>query len=272
MIGFGGFGGSPFPTRRAMGEPQSGQVQSDDEFGAAWKAKIDSVPQTIATGGGPFNLIQGADKFDAERANPLLATQNETMRNSWLDSQGPMHPIDRQLQGSTWDYANNMGISIVRNDDGTMSYQANQYTPEGGEYAAAQGASHMIMEPVQYSTNPEWTRINTDFQQSTKERGENQIRQQQAYDTMLAANGQIGGVMTDAYSNPNYGQISGQAPGANANPPSFGGLGGVGGFGGDMTGIQDTTTTGQYTGGAGRYNPSPFAPDAFQNRNPWAGL
>jgi hypothetical protein len=45
-----------------------------------------------------------------------------------------------------------------------------------------------------------------------------------------------------------------------------------GGFGGDMTGIQDTTVNGQYMGGAGRYNPSPFAPGAFQNRNPWAGL
>ena len=277
MIGFGSFGGFSYPTRRAFGDPQSGQVQSDDEFGAAWKSKIDSVPKMISTGGGSFNLIQGADGFNEERASPILATMNDTMRNAWLDSQGPMHPIDRQLQGSTWDYANSMGISLVRNDDGTMSYQANAYTPGGGEYAAAQGASHMIMEPVQYSVNPEWQRINTDFQQSTKERGENQTRQQQAYDTVLGGDGYIGGVMNDRYTNPTAGQITGRTAG-------FGGMGGFGstmppdiktmgsgqpgtmsapqaqaggvmGQGGsDLTGIVPDTM-GLYSGGSGVYRP-----------------
>ena len=275
MIGFGAFGGSPFPTRRVVGNPESGQVQSDDEFNMAWQQRLDAVPRTIVSGSssGPVQLVQGASGFNADAARPWLDSANASLRDAWMSSIPATAQNDMGGFSAVWDTANKFGVMPMMNADGTMSLMSNPYTSMGGEFAASQGASHTV-DPgptYTYTTNPEWARLNMDFEQATKERGENQIRQQQAYNTMLMGDGQIGGVMGANYGDPNFGQITGQP--ANASTMGMTGFGGgLGMPGSDLTGIQDTTQTGQYMGGAGRYNPSPFSPSAFQNRNPWAGL
>jgi hypothetical protein len=268
MIGFGSFGNFAYPTRRPFGDPQSGQVQSDQEFGNSWQSKLDSVPKTL-TGMNTTQLIMGNEGYDAAKAakyvNPIM-DQNKSMFTQQAQAAG----WDAGKIGTEWQSATNMGYTPTIGADGAIQLSINPYGTNPGAIGRANAdamgyaGGQTVGEEYTY-TNPEWTRLNDAWQQATKERGENQIRQQQAYDTYLAGDGNIGGVIRGQYANPTAGMITGQEPGS-----SMSGLPGFGGINTGLTGVDDTSQSGAYSGGSGRYNPSPYSPDAFTNRNPWA--
>ena len=250
----GGFGNYPYPTRRAFGnnEPESQIVRSYnqsefDDFSSDWQRRYNELAGTATSGSSA-----------SREYLPEFAYSEKTPEGTFMRG-GPHMPTDET------------GRPVFQDGWMSQSFGASPADPSGMNrdmrYGNDAGGVFMQFGKDRPAYSPDFSPLNAEMAAKEAEfasASENQTRQQQAYNTMLAGNGQIGGVMTDAYSDPGFGQITGQAPGANASPPSFGG------FGGDMTGVQDTTVTGQYMGGAGRYNPFTFS--AFQNRNQRAGL
>lgn len=264
MIGFGGFGGYSFPTRRSMAAPQSGQVMSDQEFGLSWRDKLNSTPQFNTTTE-TVELVPGNAGYTPATAIPALNEINQNQRAEWDRQAAGWSQADRD---ANWLAAKNMGYIPTIGADGALQLSIDAYNNNmnsaGRSMADGRGFAGSHTTTLTNSTlNPEWNRVQSDWMEADKQRTENNIRQQQAYNTYLAGDGQIGGVMGEQYRNPAFGQVSGQQPG-----DVLTGMPGISG----ITGVDDTSAMGGYTGGAGRYNPSPYAPDAFKNRNPWSGL
>lgn len=216
---------SPFPTRGGMNAvPQSGVVQSDSEWTKGWQDKIAAVPQYLpgaATG----------------MSTPWW--QEANINNLTSVGGGP-----RDAYAAVEQMANRLGI--------TLSQDMNN-----GGFGIGRAAD-IEMQYAPQEVNPEWTRLNQDFSAAQQQRGENQIRQQQAYNVNMMGNNAVGGVMPANYADQNYGQVTGRV----------GGLGGLGGM--DLTGVEQPST-GVYTGGSGAYNPTPFTPGNF-NRQGWGGF
>ena len=299
MFGFGNPSSFSFPTRGKSSGLTSGGVQSDDEFNMSWQNKLASIPQTMTGMSAPVQILPGSADYDAKAAQPW---HNEIANSQWNNLlSGAGSSVNQDKLRQAFDTAQASGLTLQAGNQGNNflasgvsnmgaqmvgGYDANALDRESGldnwtislnpysadsagamKYGQPEVGSHTVSE-VQSYANPEYLMAKANFDQASKERGENQTRQQQAYNTFLAGDGQIGGVMPSNYSDPSYGQVSGQSPSASTTGiPGFGGLSGA-----DLTGIDNSMMTGNYMGGAGRYNPSPFSPAAFQNRNPWAGL
>jgi hypothetical protein len=217
------FGGAAFPTR-GQNTPNSGQVMSDGEFNQGWEGKLATVPQYFAGASRPtFTNVQDLYKAgQVDQANALVQrAAAENLNYKW------------EGRGGT-----------------TL---AGDFNP--GNYMVQTG-----MEAGPQELNPEWARINNDFQSARGLRSENQTRQQQAYNTTMAGNGAFGGVLPANYTDPNYGQVTGQ---------KTGGLGSLGGA--DLTGIGSDNQTGAYSGGSGSYNLTPFAA-GWQSNKTWGGF
>lgn len=212
---------SPFPKRNSFNaSPQSGVVQSDGEWDSGWQSKLSSVPQYF--GGGSTATFTNV--FDLVRAGE----------------------VDKAFSLINQAAANNTST---------------KWTPTGVDVNNTPMADFMIQtgsESTPQTLNPEWQRINDDYQAAKGLRAENQTRQQQAYDTSMMGNNAVGGVMPANYADPNFGQVTGRV----------GGLGGLGGM--DLTGTEQPST-GVYTGGSGAYNPTPFTPGNF-TRQGWSGF
>jgi hypothetical protein len=212
---------SAFPQR--PGTPQSGVVQSDDEFNQDWRYQVDQTPRYL---------------YDRAELNPSMPTYDAGNASNYWQSLQPI-PF------------------------GTPTGNPGNYLPTGpeGDHITNQLPEGSSVGEYNKRLNPEYDKVIAAQAAATAQRGENQIRQQQAFDTGMMGSGAIGGVMPSNYSDPTYGQITGQ---------KAGGLGGLGGV--DLTGIDNTQQTGAYMGGAGAYNPSPWASNTFQNKNPWSGF
>lgn len=269
MAGFGGFGSSfSYPTRRATtAQPRSGIVQSDPEWETAWQDKLAAIPKTIGSGLGT-ELIYGAAGYDAAAADPFRSDANKSLDNWFLSGYSGQNLTADQQSGlrAMLDTAKSFGVAPVfgQQDNGaSFGVGANPYTDAGGAWAASQGASHQVFEPNEpvYVPNPEYEKAMADYQAAKVQRPENQIRQQQAYDTQMMGNGAVGGVMPANYADPNFGQITGQSSG------SFGNFGAS-----DLTSVDQTQQTGAYMGGSGAYNPNPFSAGSFKSQSPWGGF
>jgi hypothetical protein len=241
---------------------------SDQEFVSDWQGKLDQTPRYL-TSTRDVQLVPGAGGYEQEAAKPYVDDIMNQNKDAWI----------KQASGAGWNIgditanwqsATNMGYIPTLGADGAISLSRNAYgaNPQSVARSTADqtgfAGGQTVTETIQ-TENPLWQAAANTFLQAQKERGENQIRQQLAYDTFLAGDGNIGGVIRPSYADPNAGMITGQAPGASTS-----GLPGFGGITDGLTGVDDTSQSGAYSGGSGRYNPSPFAPDAFTNRNPWA--
>lgn len=219
---------SAYPMRPA-GAPASGVVQSDQEFQQDWASLIASTPTTIR---------------DRVQLDPNGAGYEQSKASDYWSSLQPI-PFGQPVGGV---YNAQM--------DRTPS-------PSGPHF---DNIKHKI-EPGTFfgeyneRLNPLYAQALADREAAESQRGENQIRQQQAFDTTMMGNGAIGGVMPSDYSSPTYGQVTGQKQG---------GLGGLGGS--DLSGVDMAQQSGDYRGGAGAYNPSPWGTGSFNGKSPWTGF
>lgn len=265
----GGFGGGfSYPTRRATtAQPRSGIVQSDPEWEDAWKAKLDAIPKTIGSGLGT-ELVYGNENYSAAAAAPFREQANNSLDNWFLSGYENQNLSSDQKSGlqAVLDTARSFGVAPIfgqQENGASMGVGVNPYTDIGGAWTSANGGSHQVFDqgvPTSVA-NPEYEKAFADYQAAQKQRPENQTRQQQAYDTQMMGNGAIGGVMPSNYTDPNFGQVTGQDSG------------GFGSFGAsDLTSVDQAQQTGAYMGGSGSYNPNPFSAGSFKSQSPWGGF
>lgn len=175
--GLGGLGG--FPPQR-YGTPNSGWVQSDDEFTSEWQSRAPA--QFI--GGTPAEYrhmaVDGHRPGDTPSAG--LAARPKPPSPPGATS-GGAGSFQTWTPGDPIQYGN---IRVLTNPGTTQTL------------------------------NPAWEEWNTNFQRAQGLRQENQTRQQQAYDSMRN-NGALNGVMPQFYNQPGYGQVSGTTGQFNAN-------------------------------------------------------
>jgi hypothetical protein len=216
------FGKMPYPNRSPFA-PQSGQVQSDQEFATGWQNHINSISPTV--------------REELGRITPWWQDAN-------INSLSQTAPGFKDAYSTTEKMANSLGVTLTQdmNNGGFMV-----------------GSAPELAMNYRNVANPEYAAAQDAFSQASKFRGENQIRQQQAYDTTLMGNNAIGGALPGNYADPNFGQVTGKV----------GGLGGLGGT--DLTGINADSQTGAYSGGSGAYNPTPWGA-GWQKSNPWGGF
>jgi hypothetical protein len=243
--GLGGLGGFSYPTRRAMGTmPQSGMVQSDQEFDNDWQSRL---------------AILAANNARDAFSDPAISGQaNADLKSAWIAGNPYSDPNALAAQ---WDYAQSKGVALSagqRDNGAAFGIGVNPYTSQGADVARSLGASHMVAAE---GGGTGYAELAQQYADASQARTENQTRQQQAYNTQLMGNNAIGGVMPAGYSNANFGQVTGQ---------KSGGLGGLGGA--DLTSIDQTQQTGAYMGGSGAYNPNPFASGSYKSQNPWGGF
>jgi hypothetical protein len=262
--GLGGLGGFAYPTRRSSPFVNSSPVQSDAEFNNAWQSAMPS--QYIQAPGGT-QLVAGAGGYNAAAADPMRQSLTQKMEDEFTAAVSP-GASEAQLAGlrAAQEFARQAGVAMVAGpqaNGGSAGIYMNPYSDKGGAAVAELGGGHFVYpeETGSMMINPAWEAKSAEWNTAATQRGENQIRQQQAYDTNMMGNGAIGGVMPSNYGDANYGQITGQ---------KSGGLGGLGGT--DLTGTQTTQQTGSYMGGSGSYNPNPFAAGSFKSQNPWGGF
>lgn len=210
MAGFGslgGLGGAPggfgtsYPSRGGNA-PVSGQVMSDQEFHNDWSKRLAAVPRTVSNS---VELVPGASGYDAAAAAPYLSNisdQNKAFSyKSFGSQQGDSSALDTAIG-----YARSLGFNYQRNPDGTTSLLRDAYGP--ASTAAATGGSHAVR--LANTANPEWGRLNQQYQNEAGRREDAQTRNQQAYDWMLGGN-QINGIIGPEYTNPYFNQIGAQA-------------------------------------------------------------
>lgn len=243
--GMGGLGGFNFPNREGMGgAPASRVVQSDEDFHRDWQGRLSAL---IAS--------NSRDAF----ADPGVSAQaNADMKQSFIN-QTPNS--DNAALSDMWDWAQSKGVGLgsgTGRDGAAVGIYANPYTQQGLDALQGSGVSHTVSSTLG-AASPGYAEMEKQYADASRMRSENQTRQQQAYDTNMMGNNAVGGVMPANYSDPNYGQITGQ---------KTGGLGGLGGMGG----VDMAQQSGAYMGGAGSYNPNPFAPGSFKSQSPWGNL
>jgi hypothetical protein len=148
---------------------------------------------------------------------------------------------------------------------GNVDRYQNNVVPFAGEYgrthhsAGGQGVQSITLgaAPQQSAVvNPEWTRMNQQMQSAISQRTENQNRQQQAYDFGMLGGNDHNGLLNANYSQPGYGQISGQDQSA-----AFGADSGT-----QLGGVNDQFITGAYTpsNSGATYNPNPYSAQNYQ--------
>ncbi|MHA6684500.1 hypothetical protein [Mesorhizobium sp. A556] len=174
MAGFGGLGGLGGSSYpQRSGSPASKQVMSDTEFTNDWQSRLDAIPQTV----------------DAFGLRDVQLVPGSTGYNA--------------------DFAKQFIPQVER-----AASQFGGLAPDS-QYYTGGGGSHVLSDQtvmVGQETNPEYLAMLQQAQQAQQQRGENQTRQQQAYGSMNGW-GQLNGVMGANYTDPNFGQISGQAGG-----------------------------------------------------------
>lgn len=243
--GLGGLGGFSYPTRRAMNAaPQSGAVQSDQEFDNDWQSQL--------------AVLAANNSRDAFSDPGISGQANADLKNAWIAGNPFSDPAALAAQ---WDFAQSKGVALSagqRDNGAAFGIGANPYTSQGAEVARANGASHMVAAP---GGGPGYAELAQKYADASQARTENQTRQQQAYDTTMMGNNAVGGVMPSNYTDPNFGQVTGQDSG------------GFGSFGAsDLTSVDQAQQTGAYMGGSGSYNPNPFSAGSFKSQSPWGGF
>lgn len=175
MATFGGLGGlggygRTFPMR--YGAPVSDRVASDQEWHQDWQRKIAAIPATAGMTGGEMVTLDLV---------PGARGYNAGLAARYYKQMG-------DIEGTAYD-------PLMK--------------------AASKGASHKItgvqwLDGATPAENPAYAQALQDYASDTQQRRENQLRQQQAYDSMRGWN-QQNAVIGPDYTNPNFGQVSGQS-------------------------------------------------------------
>jgi hypothetical protein len=251
---------SPFPTRGLMDMLESPVIKSDDEFDSEWRSKLASMSPTIETPG--VQLVNGAQGFNAQTADPYRNTINDAVYNNYVSSYGDVAPEYAAGLRAVADYARGAGVAVSKDggyDGAEVGISVNPYTDPGGLLASSQGFSHYV-GGGESQANPAYAAAKAAWDAERAKRLENNTRQQQAYDTTLNGNNAWGGVLPENYADPNYGMVTGQQPSASNDADIMsateGGLGGLGGFPTGPTGPTSSgEVTGAYKGQAGVFSP-----------------
>jgi hypothetical protein len=228
--GWGGLGG--FPSRNAV--PNSQSVQSDQEFQNGWQQRLDAIPQYLQSG----NITRTSD-WQANQQRPFMGAPGGPGVQSMTAGQD-------YGQGS----AGGVGTQSVTQDSN------NGFRPMAVGGFGTQSVKRDNPDGITQVANPEWARVNQMMQDATSQRSENQMRQQQAYDFGMLGGNDRNGLLNANYSQPGYGQISGQDQSA-----AFGADGGT-----QLGGVNDQFITGAYTpsNSGATYNPNPYSAQNFQ--------
>lgn len=193
--GLGGLGGSSYPQR--FGSPNSEQIKTPDEYQKEQQAWIDQMM-------GKASRVADRDLYREAGGSAYSNFLGDYGNGKGVSEVNAKYlglaPIDNR---DAWV---NAGSSMkVANPTGGNFNLSNWIEPE---FAAAQQRQAADMAAIQKQIDERTATFNTDMAQ----RGENQTRQQQSYDSMNGW-GQLNGVMGPNYTDPNFGQISGQAGG-----------------------------------------------------------
>lgn len=238
------FGGAP-DSKVVLGE---GDYQSKaDQWMSDWQGRWNAAtPKPI--GPSKWDMIQQG----TQDAGGYFLTGDQGAKDPFTDGW--------QSDGNPW---LNMYATGAFNKDGTdPSYLVKALGQDRFNQIANFEQATDVSE--RRALDAEKARQQAQFDREKNLRQENQTRQQQAYDTNLMGNNAIGGVMPGNYTDPNYGQVTGQ-------PSSgIGGLGGLGGF--DFGGAPDTTATAAYMGGSGGYAPNSNQASGPNRRDVWRGF
>ncbi len=196
-----GFGGGSFPQR--FNAPNSQQVMSDSEFQADWNSRLANIPKF--TGGEGAQLVTSAADYDPTAANPYQTSVFDSAARDQLKNLGISY--ENQSSDLLDSYKQSIGGKENFFSGGNNAYSAG--------YSG--GGSHLVGQN-NGTLNPEYSRMDQLLQTESRNRRENQIAQQQAYDGM-SDQYQKNGVMGEDYTNPNFGVIDGLASTGNeANP------------------------------------------------------
>lgn len=171
----------PFSMEKAMagpfgftyptrtGTPNSQTVLSDGEWSAPWEQQLASIPKTITVGGSAPTWTN-VSLASNEAAGGYL--QNE-LQNNWGYEWRPTGRLDG--------FGNPQDDLYIMTDRGT---------------------------PSSTVANPEWEKLNNQYQGELQNRQQQQTAGQQAYNNMLG-NYQANGVIGSDYTNPNFGLVTG---------------------------------------------------------------
>lgn len=225
---WGGLGG--FPSR--SGAPNSQAVQSDLEFNKGWQDKLAAVPQYVSETSSTSGTPAGASAPSWQTAVANFNAGSDPIAAGTLAIEKALNPL---------------GLTFNRTGDPNQGTSV-QYA---ADLMARPGSSTTTL-----SVNPEWQRVNNQMQSAMSQRTENQNRQQQAYDFGMLGGNDHNGLLNANYSQPGYGQISGQDQSA-----AFGADGGT-----QLGGVNDQFITGAYTpsNSGATYNPNPYSAQNFQ--------
>jgi hypothetical protein len=174
--GFGGLGAS-YPMRYGAA-PQSQQVLSDQEFNTPKRTEV--------------QLLPGATGYDQNAASPYIGDILNTMAMSQWTKSG-LDPSDPGF--ATWKAAALTDPNSALSAWNTAGDPSSAYG--AGTTAAANGASQTVAQFNPVDPN------------AIRQRGENQMAQQQAYNGMMG-NGQLNGIIGQNYTDQNFGQVTGQ--------------------------------------------------------------
>lgn len=235
--GLGGLGGYATPSR--VGTPDATAVQTDQELLNSfnqWKAGLeaaipkrnDSILSVANTASNQFSKQYG------QYADNPLAPQNTY--DTFLD----LATRYRTGQGTS---------GFTGPKEGNTAWVSGLFAERDREDAARTAAINSRIATAEPA-----------FQAQQADRATNVVRQQQAYGNMLG-NGQVGGVMGAGFTDPNFGQVTGQAV---AQPGQK--TGGFNAWGASnptkapdpTAGVNMDWTNGAYNGGAGKFTPAPW--------------
>lgn len=191
---FGQLGRSPFPTRGAA--PTSATVRTDNELGSFFTGWADTQQQLISE-------LAKTNIDDTAAGNAFYEFQQQGAGAGLGANAQPLQDM------GAWS-------SAIRNNG---AFSSNGQTYDLSAYLAPQKAAiEQGLNGTIGSIQSNLAARQTDHQRAMADRQQNQTRQQQAYNSM-AGNGGPNGLLTSAYSQPGFNQVTGQPA-----PPSFGSL------------------------------------------------
>ncbi len=164
-----GFGGLGASFPARTMTPDSQAVQSTGEWDSEWQKKLAAVPQTITTGASAPVWTNVSQLSNEQAGSVLNQAVANNLDNYWRDS------------GNTDTWGNSIRDFFVMTSPGFAGYT---------------------------SANPAYTQLNNQYLDAKGIRDNAQAAQQQAYDGMQG-NYAFNGNLPSAYSNPNFGQVSG---------------------------------------------------------------
>lgn len=164
-----GFGGLGSSYPMRTNAPESQNVMADGEWNANWQNQLSAIPQYITTGASDPVWTNVSALDNSSAVNVLNQAANKGSPYEW-QSTGAVDPIGQNMP--------DLYIQTKAGSAGTTSL------------------------------NPEWDKLNKQYQDELAARNNNQSALQQAYNVMQG-NYAFNGNLTSDYTNPNYGQVSG---------------------------------------------------------------